>query len=235
MKKNTTILFIAAMAMLTIAGCSRQEDKVIATYGNGQPKLVQTLKGKKDKQQRIAEKAYYEDGGLMYSQHYKDDKPNGKWEYYYADGTLFASGNFSQDHEKGTEWSFFDAKGEPLCSSQYDSLVVMQSTADHRPLTISYYMGNDEMRYQFNENYTLNAKGLVRDGKKEGRWEFYYANGKKQMEALYKNDIPEGAYNSYRETGIPYFLGFYINGKRAGIWEFYDAEGNLAGTQNFDS
>ena len=70
---------------------------------------------------------------------------------------------------------------------------------------------------------------------KEGRWEFFYANGQLRMEAVYNGGVENGAYNSFRENGIPFFRGFYINGKRANIWEFYDEAGNLAGRQDFDT
>jgi len=232
--KNGLKLVVLTLATLTVAACTKTEEKVVATYGNGQPKLVQTLKIKGEKAERVAEKAYYEDGTTMYSQHYKNELPDGTWDYFYANGNKFASGDFSEDKEKGRDWTFFDQEGDSLYHGGFDSLVVLQSTADHRPLTIAYCKGGDEMRYEFNENYTLHAKGKMHDNMKEGRWEFYYANGQLQMEAVYKNDIAEGAYNSYRETGIPYFRGFYINGRRAGIWEFYDAKGDLAGKQNFD-
>ncbi len=225
---------IVALTLLMMTACSRTEEKVVATYGNGQPKIVQSFKGKGDKQQRVGEKAYYEDGTAMYVQHYKDNMPDGKWQYYHANGTLFAKGDFRKNHEKGSDWLFFDPKGDSLFHGAYDSIAIMQSAADHRPLSIAYCSGSDEMRYEFNENYTLHAKGKVSNDKKEGRWEFYYANGQLQLEAMYKNDITEGAYNSYRETGIPYFRGYYINGLRAGIWEFYDANGDLAGRQDFD-
>jgi len=232
--KKRIRLMVLALATLTMAGCTKTEEKVVATYENGQPKLVQTLKGKGDKMQRVAEKAFYEDGTTMYSQHYKNDLPDGTWEYFYANGKQFATGDFRVDKEKGDKWEFFDQEGDSLHHGGFDSLVVMQSAIDHRPLTIAYCNGEEQMRYEFNENYTLHAKGKTVNNMKEGRWEFYYANGQLQLEAVYKSDIAEGAYNSYRETGIPYFRGFYINGRRAGIWEFYDAKGDLAGTQNFD-
>ena len=60
-------------------------------------------------------------------------------------------------------------------------------------------------------------------------------NGQLRMEAVYNGGVENGAYNSFRENGIPFFRGFYINGKRANIWEFYDEAGNLAGRQDFDT
>ena len=54
------------------------------------------------------------------------------------------------------------------------------------------------------------------------------------LEAVYSGGVENGTYNSYRENGVPYFIGYYINGIRAGVWEVYDEAGNLAGRQDFD-
>ncbi len=112
---------------------------------------------------------------------------------------------------------------------------MLEFTAGHRPLSVAYYSGDEEMRFQFNDNYTLNFRGMVKNGVKDGRWEFFYATGQLRMEAIYSNGVENGVYNSFRENGIPYFRGFYINGQRANIWEFYDEAGNLVGRHDYDT
>lgn len=231
-KKITFLLAIAVLA----ASCHRPYDTVFSSYPDGSAKLVFTvIDGKAGEITRVGEKMYYENGKLMYEKHFKDDKPSGKWSYYYDNGQLHTSGTFhtGDSNDNGTGWKFYDREGKEFVS-QYDSMRVLQYTPDHRPLSVAYYTGNDETRYQFNDNYTINAHGLVHNGLKEGPWEFFYANGQKMLEARYINGIENGAYISYRENGIPFFRGFYINGQRANTWEFYDEEGNLAGTMNFD-
>lgn len=229
------LALLAATAML--AGCAGNvmHEEVMASYANGNPKTVFLVQQNRNGQNiRVGETGYYEEGQLQYEMHFAGEQPTGEWTFYYEDGTLFASGDYSNDHEFGEGWQFFNAKGEPLYEGSYDSLKVLEYTAEHRPLSVAYYSGNEEMRYQFNENYTLNAKGKVVNGMKEGLWEFYYANGQKLLEARYLNDVENGTYNSYRENGIPYFRGFYINGKRANVWEVYDEAGNLIQRKDYD-
>ncbi len=233
-KRTLALLILAALTALPSA-CHKNQEKVISQYPNGQTKLEYTVvDGPNGTQIRVGERSYYEDGQLMYDKHFKDEKPDGQWKFYYADGTLYAEGNFADNHQTGTDWKFYNTDGKPLYDGEYDHIEILESTADFRPLAISFHNGNQEMRFQFNENYTIHDRGAVINGKKEGRWEFFYANGQLQLEAIYHDDKPDGAYNSYRENGIPYFRGFYINGKRANVWEFYDDQGELAGTQNFD-
>lgn len=234
-KKNLIITAIATVTML-FAACNRPYDAVYSTYKDGSPKLVFiVVDGKGGEMTRLGEKMFYENGNLMYEKHFKGDKPTGDWKFYYENGKLHAEGNFDKNDSIGSGWKFFNDKGEDFYAGEYDSMAVLDFTADHRPLSVSYYKGDSEMRFQFNENYTINTKGIVKNGLKEGRWEFYYANGQKMLEANYSGGIKNGAYNSYRENGVPYFRGFYINDERANIWEFYDEAGNFAGQKDYDT
>lgn len=232
--KQYSLPFLVA-ALLLVGACNRPYEKVYATYDNGNPKLVFTLVDNRDgNPDRIGEKSYYEDGQLRYEKHFKEGRPSGEWTFYYANGKMHAKGTFNTNDTMGTDWKFYNDKGEDFYQEDYDSMRVLDFTADHRPLSVAYYKGDEEMRFQFNDNFTLNTKGMVKGGAKEGRWEFYYADGTLRMEAVYSHDLRNGAYNSYRENGIPYFRGFYINDQRANIWEFYDEAGNLAGRQDYD-
>lgn len=234
---KTFKLIIFLTVTILVSSCHKPYDSVFSTYPNGSPKLVFTvIDGKAGEVTRVGEKMYYENGNIMYEKHFKDDKPTGEWRYCYDNGQLHTSGTFhsGDSNDFGTDWKFYNRDGKEFVE-QYDSMRVLQYTLDHRPLSVSYFVGETETRYQFNDNYTVNAHGLVRNGLKEGPWEFFYANGQKMLEARYTDGVENGAYVSYRENGVPYFRGFYINGKRANIWEFYDEEGNLAGTKDFDN
>lgn len=229
------IIPIAITAMILLASCHRPYDAVFSTYKDGQPKLVFIcIDGKGGQVNRVGEKMYYENGQLMYVKHYDNDKPVGEWEFYHENGKTHAKGSFDIDDKTSKNWKLYNEKGEEYITD-YDSMKVIEFTADNRPLSIAYFKDSVETRFRFNENYTINFKGNVINNLKEGRWEFFYANGQKMLEANYLNGVENGAYNSYRENGIPYFLGFYINGKRANVWEFYDEQGNLAGKQDYDT
>lgn len=235
MKMNKIILATAAAVVLCLSACNRPYDAVYSTYTDGSPKLVfVVVDGKGGTVTRLGEKMYYENGKMMYEKHFDNDKPAGTWKFFYDNGQLFAEGNFDKDDSVGSGWKFFNDKGEDFFGDAYDSMAVLDFTADHRPLSVAYYKGDTEMRFQFNDNYTVNTRGMVKNGKKEGQWLFFYANGQKMLEANYSDGVENGAYNSYRENGAPYFRGFYINGRRANVWEIYDEQGNLVGQQDYD-
>ena len=235
MNKKLIIKTIAISAALFFAACNRPYDTVYSTYPDGSPKMVfNVIDGPKGQLTRLGEKMYYENGKMMYEKHFDHDKPTGLWKFFYENGQLFAQGTFDKNDSIGTDWQFFKDNGDAFFDQQYDSLVVLDLAADKRPLSIAYHKGETETRFQFNDNFTINARGTVKNNLKDGHWDFYYANGQKMLEANYSAGIENGAYNSYRDNGVPYFRGFYINGKRANIWEFYDEVGNLAGRRDFD-
>jgi antitoxin component YwqK of YwqJK toxin-antitoxin module len=93
-------------------------------------------------------------------------------------------------------------------------------------------------------------------GKLEGLRSVFYASGKIAEETMYKNDLKNGAYKRYTETGIIIeesnyknnefdglaifrdaddgtivSKGKFVNGKKAGIWQFF-AKGKLIKEEN---
>ena len=229
------IIILLTAAVLT-ASCERTHEEVLLTYPNGNPRLVVTTKGKADTKTRVGEKMYYENGELRVKKKFSgaEESPSGIWEYHYADGTIFAKGNFNKDHTFGTDWHFNKADGSELYTGPSDSLKVVEMTENQMPGTIYYYSSDSIRVFQFFEDFSLRSTGTIRNKLLDGRWKYYHPNGNLQLEALYIEGKENGVYCSYRENGIPYFRGIYINGVRAGIWVFYDDHGNLSGTKNFD-
>ena len=232
MKRILTLLAVALLA----TSCGRSREEVLLTYPNGQPRLVVTVKGKDDKKVRVGEKLFYENGELRAQKHFSgnEETPSGTWEYHYMNGKIFAKGNFNKDHVFGTEWRFNNPDGSELYAEHADSLKVVEMTENQMPGTVYYYSADSIRVFQFFEDFTLRSTGTIRHKLLDGRWKYFYPNGTLQLEALYIEGKENGLYCSYRESGIPYFRGMYINGVRAGRWEFYDDQGNLSGTKNFD-
>lgn len=239
----TAALAITALLFCACNGSKEKDDsvnikeEVKSTYANGNKKLVYlVIEGSNGKKILEGEKYYYENGNIQYEKHFSNETvPSGTWRFYYENGKLHAQGDFSQNHVKGANWAFYDMDSKPLFNDNYDSLVVLESTKDdHRPLSIVYYKGDEQHCFQFNDNYTINAKGMIKNGLREGRWETYYANGQMWTETIYSDGKKNGICNSYRQNGAPYYKGVYINDLKANVWEFYDEANTLVGTQDYD-
>lgn len=68
------------------------------------------------------------------------------------------------------------------------------------------------------------GKGTYTNGKVEGKWTYWYANGNKKTEGEFKNDRKEGLWKEWYEDGGS-AEGTFLNGKAEGTWTFGDANG----------
>jgi antitoxin component YwqK of YwqJK toxin-antitoxin module len=64
-------------------------------------------------------------------------------------------------------------------------------------------------------------------GRRQGLWEFYYANGNIWFKGLYKNDECNGYSEYYYPNGKLRLKGLYLNDRRNGIFENYYEDGSL--------
>lgn len=232
--KKVFFLSFVLFAMLT-ASCGKTHEEVISTYDDGTPKVVYVMQGKGDKQQKVGEKMYYEDGKLRYEKHFTGGVNDGKWCYYYGNGRLFAEGDFSQRHDVGANWKFHNSDGGAMVEGKVDSIVVSVFNTDMFPIAMGFFRGDSITVKEIYEDISLRSTGVLVNGKRIGHWIFYFPTGVKQAEAIYADGVENGMHCAYRENGVPYYRGLYINGKRAGVWEFYDQDGILSGKQNFDT
>lgn len=231
--KRTTLYLLAATLLL--CGCKRTHEDVVATYPDGSPHIVNIMKGKGDKAVRVGEKMYYMNGQLWADRHFDGSTFVGEWKFYHPNGKLYAKGTFDKNHQMGRDWSFQDSVGNPFLEGNFDSVCLMELPPNGIPVSLAYYRKDTAFLLQFYDDFKIRAQGTLVSDLRQGVWTYYYPNGNTQAEAAYINGVENGKHNTFRENGIPFYLGFYINGQRAGVWEFYDEYGDLAGTQNFDT
>ena len=78
------------------------------------------------------------------------------------------------------------------------------------------------------EHYRLlKMQGAYKNGKKEGPWVVYHANGQLMEKGAYKNGKTEGPWVVYYYNGQLGWKGTYKNGKQEGRWVWYRENGNL--------
>lgn len=230
--KKITFLIIAALLM---AACRPVHEKVVQTYPNGSKMLVYAYTGSESNPTRVAEYMYYEDGTLQFEKHFtgKPEIPDGEWRYYFDNEQLFASADFSQHNQFGSDWKFFNRNGGPYYDGRLDSVYVSDMGMFGTPATVVFCSGIHQDVIQFYSNYTVRSTERLTHGVRNGRVLFYFPNGNPQVDANYADGVEEGPYIVYHDNGIPYYQGRYKQGKRTGIWEFYDEQGNLAYTRDF--
>ncbi|MBQ4377179.1 MAG: hypothetical protein II793_05760 [Bacteroidales bacterium] len=226
---------ILVVIALLVASCGHDKKEVVMTYADGTPLQVNQYHIYGDSKSLTDEWRYYADGTMQYEKHFSGKKqtPSGTWNYYYANGALFATAQFDGRNPMGRSWQFKDREGNDLFKEQYDTIRVIELNELQTPATVLLVKGDVQTRYQFYSNCALRSYGQLKGGKRTGHWVFYHPSGHVQTEADFVNDKENGLYVVYRENGVPYYRGTYLDGVRTGTWEFYDNEGNMTQSQTF--
>ena len=172
----------------------------------------------------------YENGKTRYRGTFKDDKPTGKFYYWYATGepqtvlTYSVNGHVAHcitygpdgkpsargkyvDQLKDSTWIFYDYEGRVRSKNNYNEGLLE------------------------GEQVTYNYKGKLmevvnyHDDKKHGKQTQFYNNGKVKLESNWKDGYPAGKITYYLETGGFEMRGQYKLGKKNGWWRYYDGKG----------
>lgn len=124
------------------------------------------------------------------------------------------------------------------CSPEIEKVVV-QTYPDGKVELEQYFMFKDRDSILVKEigyypDGLKRIEGGYVEGKREGRWTYWFDNGNKWSEAHYKADTRDGKSTVWHENGRKYFEGTYRNGERTGKWRFWDDAGNLMKEVDYD-
>lgn len=81
------------------------------------------------------------------------------------------------------------------------------------------------------ESYYPNGKllmsGTMKNNRNVGEWKYFYNNGRLESSGIFDNDKPSGKWVWYYPDGTLKQSGFYIAGQRDSIWKSYDSTGSM--------
>jgi uncharacterized protein len=75
--------------------------------------------------------------------------------------------------------------------------------------------------------------GIYLNGKRTGKWLYYYPNGQIENIEFNKNGLVDGEFISYHDNGKLSAKGRYEKGNRVGIFHVYNDKGELIEKLNF--
>ena len=78
-------------------------------------------------------------------------------------------------------------------------------------------------------------EGNQRNGKRDGPWASYFANGGIRSRITYVDGVEQGPTEVYHDNGMLYYTGQYADGKTTGEWVFFDPGGNELKRVQYDS
>jgi antitoxin component YwqK of YwqJK toxin-antitoxin module len=127
-----------------------------------------------------------------------------------------------------------------LGSCRFEHKVVEESYPDGSPKRVCTYKGKGENRELIHEttyysNKQVQMDGGYENGKRTGRWIYWYENGKPWSEGYYKNGKSEGKRTTYFDNGRVRIEGYYREDIRVGNWKFFDENGRLLREMDFSA
>jgi antitoxin component YwqK of YwqJK toxin-antitoxin module len=172
-------------------------------------------------------------GKLIYEGEFKDDKPVGKFKYYYPNDSVRAIMYF-KDGGKSAYTKLFHMGGKRMAEGRYINKEVKDSVW-------TYY----------DEAGVLLSKEKYVSGKKEGPAYVYFPDGGISEERNYKNDLQDGPFKQYFDAkriraqgnyvkgnfegrvvyyfpnGVEVAAGYYVNGEKNGPWIYRSENGKI--------
>jgi len=179
-------------------------------------------------------------GRKVYEGQFKNNIPQGTFNYYFPGGSLKAVSVFSEEGKttttttwfpngkKNAEGKYVNEKREGLWRffSEFDESLVAEENykaGKKNGIARTYYAGK-----------TLVELITWKDGLREGSWIQYFDDGTIKLQGTYKNDLKEGAITVFYPTSQKFNTGQYLNGYPDGKWLSYDLDGKLVSTDIYD-
>lgn len=163
----------------------------------------------------------------------------GKWVDYYANGQLRYEGQFKNGKCQG-EFKYYDEQGHLKATNTYDRSGDKALNKTYAPngtmIATGYYVNqkkDGEWRYFSHDNGVLILVEENRNGKVHGNSKVYYETGTLMMERQFVDDRMEGHAKIYYPSGALKEEGNYHNGEKTGIWKAYNEDGDEISSENF--
>jgi antitoxin component YwqK of YwqJK toxin-antitoxin module len=77
------------------------------------------------------------------------------------------------------------------------------------------------------ESGVIKMRGMMKNGKREGLWKSWYANGSPWSETTFQGGLKNGRTTTWYENEKKRYDGFYTNDIESGKWTFWDEQGNV--------
>ena len=148
---------------------------------------------------------------LVYEGEFKDDKPIGKFKYYYPSDSVRAIIDFKKNG-KTAYAKLFHPTGKRMGEGKYT----------YEALNA---MNRDSIWLFYDDAGTLISKDKYINGKKDGVCYVYLPDGKVAEEKTYKLDVLNGPFKQYFDGKLLKGQGTYVNGLLEGKTSYYFPNG----------
>jgi len=112
------IFLIISVSVLFSCGTTPAEERVIETFDNDTPKIVNYVQQIDGKEEIVAQKAFFENGQLKMEGKLLKGKRNGVWKAYFEDGKIQSEGEFKDGVSTGISKVYYP-NGQLRYEGQY--------------------------------------------------------------------------------------------------------------------
>ncbi|PWT70734.1 MAG: hypothetical protein C5B59_20235 [Bacteroidetes bacterium] len=176
---------------------------------------------------------YFPEGNLSATGQFTNDgKRDGFWTYYYHDGALKASENYKNGKLDGEAIKYY----KNGLQSSHQFFVQDQNEGNYTSyyqngapyMSVNYKNGKAEgEKKEFYNNGSISRISHFAGSRLEGPSILYYKNGSIKEKSNYQKDALEGSYQSLNENGTVAAEGSFVKGKGEGEWKYYYESGKL--------
>lgn len=169
---------------------------------------------------------------LIYEGEFKDDKPVGKFKYYYANDSVQAIMNF-KDGGKIAYAKLFHPSGKRMAEGKYikeikDSTWLFYDESGVLLSKDKYVMGKkDGASYVYLPDGTLAEERNFKMDVMNGPFKQYFDGKKLKGQGNYVNGNLDGKATYYFPNGVEVASGYYKNGLKTGPWIYKTEKGEI--------
>ena len=170
---------------------------------------------------------------LIYEGEFSDDKPVGKFRYYYPNDSLKAVVTFRKNSQSSYA-RLFHGNGKRMAEGKYSNKEMRDSVwtfydESGQLLSRETYKGGkrDGKSYVYFPDGTLSEEKSWAGGVEEGQFRQYFEAKKLRTEGSYKAGKLNGRTVYYYPNGVEAAAGFYKDGQKNGPWIYRNTAGKV--------
>ncbi len=228
--KQTAFICLISLIMFS---CSKGEKKVVASYEDGKPFIVEYLKTKDGKKVKTYEEHFYNNGKLRLEGKFDNKNKSGIWKYYFEDGTLFAQADYSKN-KNGEDWQILFDKDSVLINKS-DKIIAIAFSNEGTPVSVRIKKDDKrEVFYRFFNSFKIMERVNLKGNIPQGEAMSWHENGNINSIHYYIDGMQDSTYTVYAENGQKIISGKFNKGNRIGKWEYFSSEGKPLGYEIYD-
>ncbi len=182
---------------------------------------------------------FYEDGTLKATGNYVDDFKNNEWKYYFQDSTLEQRGRYILDAPDGT-WKWFFNDGNIRKEQQFvdglESGPVLEWNDSNQVIVEGQFIDGLKTGIWKYTNHNVLETGEFVQGERDGTWTIRWSDiDQIQLKAEWQNGVLNGWYTRFYKNGEMRERGRYAGGERDGLWEFFAENGARIVTVEYEN